>query len=223
MAIRDSRTIDPVNLQQTSKYINDGLTVISNNKNIIPRDANGNVIVQSGSYVILQTNSFNISNSSMLEVLNTRFNYFKFPARTVIDDIPDINLDLDLQLDDPEAAPIIDNVSVQLTIPMPLDSRSQPRSYQKINTSYASTWYYTDEGISSQGFKDLPFTGGQQPNVNSYTITKDILKTLQEQNKTIRFTIQTPYRTDPSEGLTTFTSRLTRRNLRTYNPLELRF
>jgi len=96
MAIRDLKTIDPVNLQQSSKYINDGLTVISNNKNVIPRDTNGNIIVQSGSYVIIETNSFNISNSSMLQILDTRFNYFKFPARTIIQDLPDIDISIDL-------------------------------------------------------------------------------------------------------------------------------
>lgn len=102
MAIRESRTIDPVNLQQSVNYINNGLTVVSNNNNVIPRDTSGNIIVQSGSYVIIETNSFNVSNQSMLQVLDTRFNYFKFPARTVIEDIPDISLDLDLQLQEAE-------------------------------------------------------------------------------------------------------------------------
>ena len=96
MAIRESRTIDPVNLQQSVNYINNGLTVVSNNNNVIPRDASGNIIVQSGSYVIIETNSFNVSNQSMLQVLDTRFNYFKFPARTVIEDIPDIDIDIDI-------------------------------------------------------------------------------------------------------------------------------
>ena len=62
------------------KYINNGLTFVSNNTDIVPRDANGNVIVQDGSYIVVETNLFNIDNVSALKVLDTAFNYFKFPV-----------------------------------------------------------------------------------------------------------------------------------------------
>ena len=77
---------DPIYVSQISKYINDGLTVTSNNTDIMPRDIAGNIIVQENSYLVIETNSFNINNSAVLDLLNTRFNYFKFPARTIIQD-----------------------------------------------------------------------------------------------------------------------------------------
>ena len=62
------------------KYINNGLTFVSNNTDIVPRDANGNVIVKDGSYIVIETNSFNINNVVALKVLDTAFSYFKFPV-----------------------------------------------------------------------------------------------------------------------------------------------
>ena len=87
---------DPVVVDQISKYINDGLTVTSNNTDIVPRDDNGNIIIQPGSYLIIETTDYNITNQSILQVLDTQFNYFKFPANTIIEDIPEIDINLDL-------------------------------------------------------------------------------------------------------------------------------
>lgn len=98
MAIDKSKALDPVNLQQTSKYIKDGLTVVSNNTDIVPRDENGNIIVQNGSYMVIETNSFNINNNAMLKVLDTQFNYFKFPVQ-IEEELVDANLDIDLDFE----------------------------------------------------------------------------------------------------------------------------
>ena len=95
MAIKKQNRLDPVNLQQTSKYIKNGLTVVSNNTDIVPRDENGNIIVQDGSYIVIEPNSFNINNNAMLKILDTQFNYFKFPAkiRKVLDEDLEFNTD----------------------------------------------------------------------------------------------------------------------------------
>ena len=44
---------DPIYVSQISKYINDGLTVTSNNTDIMPRDIAGNIIVQENSYLFI--------------------------------------------------------------------------------------------------------------------------------------------------------------------------
>ena len=105
MAIDKSKALDPVNLQQTSKYIKDGLTVVSNNTDIVPRDENGNIIVQDGSYMVIETNSFNINNNTMLKVLDTQFNYFKFPVQ-IEEELVDANLDIDLDFEQELQDPI---------------------------------------------------------------------------------------------------------------------
>jgi len=93
---RNRSLIDPVNILQNAKYINNGLTITSDNTDINKRDENGNIIVEDNRPLIIETNSYRIPNSDMLEILDTRFTYFKFPANTVIEDIPDSNIELDL-------------------------------------------------------------------------------------------------------------------------------
>ena len=41
--------LDPVRLQQQTKYKTNGLTVTSNNVNIMPRDAAGNIMLHENS------------------------------------------------------------------------------------------------------------------------------------------------------------------------------
>ena len=208
MAIKKQK-LDPIALQQTSKYIKDGLTVVSNNTDIIPRDLNGNITVQSGSYIVIETNSFNIDSKSMLDILDTRFNYFNFPVQITSNPI-----DVDVSFD-------FDNISANYIIPVLTDSQGQSINLQRINTSYESDWYY--EGASeSSGLKELQFIGGVQENVNSYTITADVLNTLLQQNKTLMFTIQIQWTTLNADR-TGFNTAIQRRNPKNYNPLPSPF
>jgi hypothetical protein len=133
MAIKKQTSqLDSIALQQTSKYIKDGLTVVSNNTDIIPRDANGNIVVQSGSYMVIEPNSFNFDSKPMLDILDTRFNYFSFPVQITSNPI-----DVDVNFD-------FDNISAKYIIPVSVDAKGQPIDYQRINTSKSSTWYYND-------------------------------------------------------------------------------
>jgi hypothetical protein len=206
MASNNQNLLDPIALQQTSKYIKDGLTVVSNNTDIIPRDANGNIVVQSGSYIVIEPNSFNFDSKPMLDILDTRFNYFSFPVQITSNPI-----DIDVSFD-------FDNISAKYIIPVATDSQGQPEGLQKINTSYDTEWYY-GVGTLSKGLKELQFTGGVQENVNSYTITEGALNTLTKQNKTLKFTIQIQW--NPAENYRTgFSTEIHRRNP-SYNPLPL--
>lgn len=215
--IKKQILLDPISLQQTSKYIKDGLTVVSNNTDIVPRDENGNIVVQSGSYMVIETNSFNFNSKPMLDILDTRFNYFRFPVQITSDPV-----DIDVSFD-------FDNVSAKYIIPVSVDVKGQPITYQRIDTSDTSTWYYNDggdagvnAGTTSSGLKALQFTGGIQENVNSYTITEDVLNTLKQQNKTLKFTIQIQWRSS-TPGRTGFVTEISRRNPKNYNPLPVPF
>ena len=209
VALQQISQLDPVALQQTSKYIKDGLTVVSNNTDIIPRDTNGNIVVQSGSYMVIEPNSFNFDSKPMLDILDTRFNYFSFPVQITSNPI-----DVDVNFD-------FDNISAKYIIPVPTDSQGQPQNLQKIDLSYSGTsWYYGDR--PSSGLKELQFTGGIQENVNSYTITEDVLNTLTQQNKTLKFTIQIQW-TPSINARTGFRTEIRRRNPKNYNPLPSPF
>ena len=101
---------------------------ISNNDSVVTRNSVGNVLLnenQSNPLLIIEPIYKKILNSSVVKVLDTSFNYFKFPVRIANDEL-DLNLDVDLNFE-------TDNVSANLTIPIPLDSKNQPINFQKID------------------------------------------------------------------------------------------
>lgn len=90
---------DPVSLDQQAKYKQQGLTVTSNNISIIPRNDAGSIILQENSQtnplLIIEPVSTKITTNSILRVIDTQFQYFKFPVTTrIIPDVSNINLDL---------------------------------------------------------------------------------------------------------------------------------
>ena len=210
---KNSKLIDPVNLELQSKYQEQGITYISNNDSVVKRDGLGNIILHEGEtnpLLIIEPVTPKILNSSVIKVIDTQFNYFKFPVRVVEDQL---DLDLDVNFD-------IDSISANLTIPIPLDSKNQPINFQKIDVALpGNTWYYDGVESTNGGFKQLQFTGGNQTNPNSYTVTEEILNTLREQNKTLRFKIQTQYRTG-NTNRTEFRMRLNRSNRKIFHEFK---
>jgi len=215
MAIDRRRRLDTVNLQERSKYQEQGITRISNNDSVVKRDSAGNIELQENkpnTLLIIEPIYKKILNSSVVKVLDTQFNYFKFPVRIAGESL-DLNLDLDLDL--PES----DNISTNLTITVPFDEQNQPQNFQRINGVGPNTWFRNDIEDPG-GFRELAFTGGTQPRNNSYTITEPILNSLNERNKTLRFRVQTQYRTGDSSR-TEFRLRLNRTNPKIYHPFKI--
>jgi|TARA_B100000035_G_scaffold217282_1_gene186316 hypothetical protein len=215
MAIDRRRRLDTVNLQERSKYQEQGITRISNNDSVVKRDSAGNIELQENkpnALLIIEPIYKKILNSSVVKVLDTQFNYFKFPVRIAGESL-DLNLDLDLDL--PES----DNISTNLTITVPFDEQNQPQNFQRINGVGPNTWFRNDIEDPG-GFRELAFTGGTQPRNNSYTITEPILNSLNERNKTLRFRVQTQYRTGDSSR-TEFRLRLNRTNPKIYHPFKI--
>ena len=159
-----NKLLDPAKVQQAIKYQNN-LTVTSNDSNIIPRDDAGNIQLESNletnPLLIIEPVATKIFLTSMLKVLDTRFQYFKFPATTrVIDDTP-VNIDLTI----PELeAPILD----------PIYARYKPSEDRRINTG--DTNQDGDQRYSGI-LMDEVVDGLPQQNANGYFITKDIKNT----------------------------------------------
>ena len=167
---------DPRILETQTKYQKNGLTFQSNNNNIIPRDQAGNIKLQESvtdnPLLIIEAASTKILNNSVLKVIDTQFNYFKFPATTRIigtDDV-DINLDLDLTVDQ-EAEDVI-------------YARYKPSENRKILSS--------QNGIPSGILIDELEEGQIQKRTNQYYITKQI----KESGADLRFRVKINFRYD---------------------------
>ena len=170
--IKDSIAVD---LQV--KYQNQGLTYVSNNVNVVPRNENGNIALQedvdNNPLLIIEPTVNRITTKSMLRVLDTQFKYFKFPARTTVvdEDVVDLDLDLDLQSLDPVFA------------------RYRPSEDRQI---IASADY---AGILMDEVQD----GLSQQSPNTYTVTKD----LKNSGADLRFRIKLQHRYDAPSGFGT--------------------
>tara|TARA_R110002074_G_scaffold362660_2_gene535792 strand:+ start:139 stop:1167 length:1029 start_codon:yes stop_codon:yes gene_type:complete len=215
MAIDRRRRLDPIDLQGQSKYQEQGITRISNNDSVVKRNSAGNIELQESKknpLLIIEPIYKKILNSSVVKVLDTQFNYFKFPVRIAGESL-DLDFDIDLSI------PAGDDGGVNLTIPVLFDAQNQPQNFQRINGAGPNTWFRNDEEDPG-GFRELAFTGGTQPRNNSYTLTETILNSLREQNKTLRFRVQTQYRTGDDQGRTEFRLRLNRTNPKIYHPFK---
>jgi len=157
-----------------SKYQLLGVTYNSNNLYVNSRLDNGFVGINigdvTGSLLVIEPISQKFINSSMLKVLNTQFNYFKFPARTTVvqEDVVDLDLDLNLQ--------ILDTVF----------ARYRPSEDRRI---IASADY---SGIEIGDVQD----GVAQQSPNTYTVSKD----LKNSGADLRFRIKLQHRYDAPSG-----------------------
>jgi hypothetical protein len=171
--------IDSINVDQQVKYQKDGLTRISNNATVVPRDTNGNIVLEQDSnsnpLLIIEPTANRITTKSILRILDTQFKYFKFPARTtVIEEEPvDLNLDLDLTIQQQDAS----------------FARYRPSEDQRIA---ASAEY---SGIEISEIQD----GLSQQKPNSYTITKET----KNSGIDLRFRIKLQHRYDAPSGFGT--------------------
>lgn len=183
----NSNTVD---LEQFARYKTNGLTYVSDNINIIPRNTAGDIIIQQSAsmneLLIIEPMVINISTKTVLRVIDTSFQYYKFPVSTidVIDDA--VDFDINLTADNPVE---IDNISTRYTIPYKEYPDGVPNGLNNLSTSYTSDWF-TNGGPDHGGFTPLPFTGANQLKPMSFTLTPDMIDTMRTRNKTIRFFIQ---------------------------------
>lgn len=164
--------IDSVALRQDSFYDEKGITAISNNNAVVSRDQNGNILVQpSSSLLVIEAITTNVLAESVIPLLNTQFNYFKFPARTaIIDETLDLDLDLNLDLSS-ELNASAETVSQTIPTPPILPSEYQPSSDQRIPLG---SW-----GNPSIIDFSTVITGPDQIKPNSLVVTQELLDELE--------------------------------------------
>lgn len=171
--------LDSINVDQQLKYQKDGLSRISNDISVVPRDTAGNIVLNQNSdsnpLLIIEPTANKITLKSMLRILDTQFKYFKFPARTTIIEEEAVDLDLDLDL--------------QLQLQDPVFARYRPSEDQRIA---ASSDY---SGIEINEVQD----GLPQQALNAYTITKE----LKNSGVDLRFRIKLQHRYDAIMGIGT--------------------
>jgi hypothetical protein len=185
--------VDPITAEQQARYNSEGLTYISNNSSIIPRDAAGNIMLDENStsnpLLVIDPVAELITTKSALRVLDTRFQYYKFPVTIrPTAEVEDLVVDLDFESD---------TIAARYTIPAGIDDQGQPVTLQRIATRFSDDWF-TNGGEETAGTSRMPFVGGQQSEIGSYTITPEILDTLRSKNKTLKFTIQAQFNTVPN-------------------------
>lgn len=162
--IQNQLLADGVTLQQIAYYEENGITAISNNQNIVPRDAAGNITLQdeveNNPLLIIEPISLKITNRSALRILDTQFNYFKFPAKIDILEEPDLDLDLDLDFSGLET----DSID-------PVYARYKPSENRRIATGDVNR---PGAERYSSILMDEVVDGLPQKNSNGYFITKEI-------------------------------------------------
>lgn len=171
--------LDPVRLQQQTKYKTNGLTVTSNNVNIMPRDAAGNIIFHESSsknpLLIIEPVDTKIMLQSVLKVLDTRFEYFKFPVTIVATDIEDLSVDLTI--------PEVDRPDI-------IYARYRPSENQRIQNGTPDSF---DDASKFDGIViDFVEEGIPQKVTNQYQITKEI----KESGIDLRFRFKIEHRYD---------------------------
>ena len=166
---------DIVSKFKDTKYIINGLTVVSNNDSVNPRDTTGNIIVDGDSSILtIEGITYGIINNSVLPVIDTQFRYFKFPATTtIIDESADLNLDLDLNSD-------------------PIYARYKPSEDRRINAGFINFIAPYTGSVFSGILMDEIEDGLPQKNTNAYYITKEI----KNSGKDLRIRISLQHRYD---------------------------
>jgi hypothetical protein len=172
-----SKLLDPVKIQQAVKY-QGNLTITSNDANVIPRNEAGNITLQENAetnpLLIIEPVATKINLNSVLKVLDTRFQYFKFPATTRVIETPEVEIDLTL--------PELEEIETETDI---IYARYKPSENKRVVTDSFS-------GILMDDVVD----GQPQKNINGYFITKEI----KNSGKDLRFRIklQHKYQADSS-------------------------
>ena len=177
--------IDPISQEIQQPYIVNGLTYKSNNSYVIDRDAGGNIKLHesaSNQRLIIEPSIENITNESFVEVVDTQFKYFKFPAKIrsgQADTLQGIEFEE------------IDNISGYYVPPyLENPDTGAPSTYRRLNTSYESDWL-SNGAVDSSGLTRIPFekaiSGPGQSEPGTFTFTPAIIKELKDRNNTVRF------------------------------------
>jgi hypothetical protein len=178
ISFRNTELFDKGAIAESMPYIKNGLTYKSNNTSIHPRDEAGNIVFQENSetnpLLIIEPVTPNISTKSVLRVVDTTFQYFKFPVAASIDAVEIVTSDLELDLTDIESDALYAYYKPTADIVK-----------GEVNSEYSGM----DFGRVMDG---LP-----QEYTNSYYINKEV----KESGKDLRFRVKITHRFDGPDAL----------------------
>ena len=162
-------------------YVSNGLTALSNDTDLVPRDSAGNVIIDAADpdnqVLIIEPVVRRITQRSFLNTINTAFSYFSFPVATTTP-IGAIDLNVDLTVAEPDI----------------IYARYKPSEDRKINAGVINFIApYTGSAFSGILMDEIE-DGIPQKNTNAYYITKEI----KNSGKDLRIRIQIEHRYDTS-------------------------
>lgn len=212
----------PATSERAAKYLNNGLTVMSNNSAVHPRDEAGNIVLRESSttnpLLIIEPAVINYTLRSFVKSIDTSFRYYKFPT-TTYNTVNDVNLTIDKPNFDPISYkqpapppppedPFIDDISTRMVIPPLDDGTLDGATYIRAATTERKKWY--DQKTETQGFRALPFQGGNDPfNKHSFLIKQSMIDSLKKHKKLLKFKFKSQFRAEPQDKFTGFTVRLT--------------
>lgn len=173
--------MDSVSLRQDSFYEEKGITALSNDNVVVPRDLAGNILVRTtSSLLVIEAITTNVLAESVLPLLDTQFNYFKFPARTaVVDETLDLDLDLNLDLSLELESEI---ATVESNIPL-TPSTYKPSANQQVSKISKDSLDGTKTEAQIVELSNVT-QGPPQQYKNAFTITQDLI----EQGKDLKVT-----------------------------------
>jgi hypothetical protein len=156
-------------------YVSNGLTALSNDTDLVPRDSAGNVIIDAADpenqVLIIEPVVRQITQRSFLNTIDTAFSYFSFPVTTT----PPIEA-VDLTIDLPETGTDI------------IYARYKPSEDRKIEKGSDLSY----SAILMDEIED----GLPQKNTNAYYINKEI----KNSGKDLRIRIAVQHRYDTSDA-----------------------
>lgn len=158
------------NIELLAPYLVNGLTYVSNDPKIVPRTKDGVIKVQENKPLIIEPTRYQISNRSVLKVVDTQFKYYNFPAT--------INV-------------VNNEVNITDDLFDPVFARYRPSADRKI--LLAST---TGNGPFNGILMDFIEEGNLQKDTNKYYISKE----LKNSGINLRFRIQIQHRYDARPG-----------------------
>jgi hypothetical protein len=182
-----SNKLDSIDVDKQLKYHKDGLTYISNDASVIPRDGAGNIALNENDttnpLLIIEPTSTRVMTKSILRIIDTQFKYFKFPATTtVVEQSTELDLNLDLNLDQDI-----------------IYARYKPSENRRIPAGVVDTTFPHTGSSFSGILMDEIEDGLPQKNTNAYYITKEIKNSGKDLR--IRIALQHRYDTDADYGV----------------------
>jgi hypothetical protein len=181
MQILNRENLSLVDSQIFSEYVHNGLTYKSDDINIIPRDSAGNIIIQPSSsmneLLVIEPVVKQITTDSVLRVIDTSFQYYKFPVSTVSNN-ETTDFDLDINISD--------------IIPDPIYARYKPETdFSPAPTQGTYSGILMDEVVDGLPKSD-----------SGYTVSKEA----KNSGKNLRFRIKIAHRYNGAGSGTVFWS-----------------